>query len=585
MATPACQVWARQLGLHWMLAPQVPPEDAAFIAWMGNRKTISLLEFSSKPIPGISLAPDALATSLTSGQMVSVFNNAVIQSARGHIAHKDFKILLDLEPTSIEAKDLAPTPDEATSFKTTDNAPESEVMKSRQNVLRWLLQKVYRSPELARFPELTKPRWTLPEGNPHKKALDYVESQWTELLRHSREKEGVTLLSAPYPYLVPAGRFTEWYYWDTYFGVLGLLESGRLEIAKMQVENLLFQVSRYGFIPNGGRIYYLSRSQPEVLSMTVRAVFDAAWEAATSEPERDELKDWLKTRALPLMKASYSFWREGVRHTPSTQLSRHYDSLEDVPRPERFSEDKDHENPLTFRAQAESGLDFTRSLGENTHYVNGVLLNSFLWRTEMDIAELSELVGDLQTRDQMKDAAVTRAAAIRRYLWNSERGVFQNYDFAAGKRIDVLSAETFAPLYVGMLTPDEAARVRQATMAGLLGPGGLKSSEHSPGLHQWEGENMWMPLVEMATSGLNRYGYRDEAQTIATRAITTVQRAFDETGSFFERYDAESGSIPKDDGKKYPVQPGFLWTNAIWYKLLKNYSEHSPQKIVEIPSR
>lgn len=41
------------------------------------------------------------------------------------------------------------------------------------------------------------------------------------------------------------------------------------------VHNFLFEIENYGFVPNGGRIYYLERTQPPVLSEMVLAVFNA----------------------------------------------------------------------------------------------------------------------------------------------------------------------------------------------------------------------------------------------------------------------------------------------------------------------
>jgi hypothetical protein len=38
------------------------------------------------------------------------------------------------------------------------------------------------------------------------------------------------------------------------------------------IQNLLDDVTNFGFIPNGGRIYYLNRSQPPVLSEMVIAL-------------------------------------------------------------------------------------------------------------------------------------------------------------------------------------------------------------------------------------------------------------------------------------------------------------------------
>src|SRR3546814_2865374 len=56
-------------------------------------------------------------------------------------------------------------------------------------------------------------------------------------------------------------RFREAYYWDTAFGIDGLIATGRLELAQMQADNFLELIRRFGFVPNGNRDYYLSRSQ------------------------------------------------------------------------------------------------------------------------------------------------------------------------------------------------------------------------------------------------------------------------------------------------------------------------------------
>src|SRR5690606_34851821 len=122
-------------------------------------------------------------------------------------------------------------------------------------------------------PELVPPRWTIRARNQKiNKAFEYTEKMWGQLLRRTVPAKGGSLLKSPYPVLIPAGRFQEAYYWDAYFGMKGLLSTDRLDIAQMQVENFLSYVKRYGFVPNGGRDYYLSRSQPPFLSSMVREV-------------------------------------------------------------------------------------------------------------------------------------------------------------------------------------------------------------------------------------------------------------------------------------------------------------------------
>ncbi|MGB5654941.1 MAG: trehalase family glycosidase, partial [Robiginitalea sp.] len=66
----------------------------------------------------------------------------------------------------------------------------------------------------------------------------------------------------PHPYIVPGGRFKEIYYWDSYFTMIGLVSDNRMDIAEDMVANFAHLIDSLGFIPNGTRDYYLTRSQP-----------------------------------------------------------------------------------------------------------------------------------------------------------------------------------------------------------------------------------------------------------------------------------------------------------------------------------
>jgi alpha,alpha-trehalase len=61
------------------------------------------------------------------------------------------------------------------------------------------------------------------------------------------------------------GRFREFYYWDTYWIIQGLLLSEMYDTTRGILENILAMVEKYGFVPNGGRVYYVQRSQPPLL--------------------------------------------------------------------------------------------------------------------------------------------------------------------------------------------------------------------------------------------------------------------------------------------------------------------------------
>ena len=66
------------------------------------------------------------------------------------------------------------------------------------------------------------------------------------------------------------GRFREFYYWDTYWIVKALLHCDMSTTVKGIIENFLSMVRTHGIVPNGGRIYYLKRSQPPFLTLMVK---------------------------------------------------------------------------------------------------------------------------------------------------------------------------------------------------------------------------------------------------------------------------------------------------------------------------
>ncbi|ROT69950.1 trehalase 1, partial [Penaeus vannamei] len=78
----------------------------------------------------------------------------------------------------------------------------------------------------------------------------------------------------PNPVIVPGGRFREFYYWDSYWTIDGLLLTGMEETVKGMLENFIQMVNDYGMVPNGGRVYYTRRSQPPYLIPMVKLYMD-----------------------------------------------------------------------------------------------------------------------------------------------------------------------------------------------------------------------------------------------------------------------------------------------------------------------
>ncbi|HEV3324558.1 MAG TPA: trehalase family glycosidase, partial [Puia sp.] len=197
--------------------------------------------------------------------------------------------------------------------------------------------------------------------------VTHIKNLWSVLKRTpDKTVEGSSLLPLPYPYIVPGGRFREVYYWDSYFTMLGLKESGETAMIKDMVRNFAFLIQNYGHIPNGNRTYYLGRSQPPFFSVMVELLASAIGDSVYQE-------------FLPAMEKEYEFWMDGsdklkpgqawrrvVRLKDGDILNRYWDDAT-VPRQESWREDvltvqKSGRDKIEMyqhlRAAAESGIDF-----------------------------------------------------------------------------------------------------------------------------------------------------------------------------------------------------------------------------------
>lgn len=520
----------------------------------------------------------------------------LIEEARILRLHPDFKSLSDLHRRDHDAAWVSQW--EQAFFALAELPPE-RMLDARRELLTRYLAEAYETEDgfEGLDSHLVDPQWTLAHPDARvRAAFDHIEGHWHALVKTSAGARGSSLLRTPYPFLIPAGRFREAYYWDTAFGVDGLIATGRLEVARMQADNFLELIRRFGFVPNGNRDYYLSRSQPPLSSRLVRAVVEATDAEARDTGDADRtaiLQRWVRERAVPLLASEFlDFWSDpATRFDPATGLHHHWDAL-DVKRPERYSEDEEVDLGKTLRdvrAMAESGLDFTTLYvgpsGKNE--MSGfapVMLNAFLARFALDVAWLAGFSGLDEVREQFSQLAEARRTAIDLHLWDEKAGYYRSLHLGTRQRSVGIGFTVFAPLSVGIASPRQAARVVEAARP-LLRRGGIAGSSRFDSLHQWDGDNGWAPAQMMAVSGLQQYGYETDAREIAQRWIEALTSVFDKHGGFYERINVETLDLPIRKGHQYPVQEGFLWTNSSFVWMTVSVLGHSLVRIAEARTR
>jgi len=97
----------------------------------------------------------------------------------------------------------------------------------------------------------------------------HIAELWHVLERKNRRDRG-SLIALPNAYIVPGGRFSEQFYWDSYFVMLGLAADDRWDMIEGMIKNYAYMIRKFGFIPTANRTYFLSRSQPPFLSQMIR---------------------------------------------------------------------------------------------------------------------------------------------------------------------------------------------------------------------------------------------------------------------------------------------------------------------------
>lgn len=418
---------------------------------------------------------------------------------------------------------------------------------------------------------------------------EHIEWLWSRLSRPVKaQNRGGSLLVLPDPYVVPGGRFREIYYWDSYFIMLGLKESGRIDLIENMIGNFAHLLDHFGHIPTGNRTYYLSRSQPPVFSLMIELY---------SEIKGNEIL----VHYLPQLQKEYDFWMDGsyrldaeepayrrvVQLPDGTLLNRYWDDRA-TPRPEAYAEDVElakeakekhgHEPESVYRclrAAAESGWDFSSRWmadGETfatiqTTNILPVDLNCLLHHLENTLATAYRLGGYPDLADQYTQKANQRKAAIDIYFWDESRNFYMDYDFRQQEFTNTFSLAAVFPLFFKLADKQQARSVKSRLKENFLRSGGMLSTLTNSG-QQWDVPNGWAPLQWVTYQGLRQYQFNQTADRLRTNWLYIVEKQYKSEGKLLEKYNVIHTDLLPCDGE-YEMQEGFGWTNGV-YLAMKN---------------
>lgn len=430
------------------------------------------------------------------------------------------------------------------------------------------------------------------------------------------------LLYLPEKYVVPGGRFNEMYGWDSYFIIRGLVRDNRVDLARGMVENFFFEIEHYGAVLNANRAYYLTRSQPPFLTSMILEVYNAQKRAGHED------RAWL-ARAYDYAGRDYALWNREPHLAGATGLSRYFD-FGNGPAPESVKDETGHYRQVAAfllaqpdlgrdylvarnesappplgplftllvcdsaktmarpacdsagdvslsadyykgdRAMRESGYDISFRFGPYgaaTHHYAPVCLNSLLYKTEQDLAEMSAMLDRKQEAEEWRKRAEDRKQKIQKYFWDAARGLYFDYDFEKQKRSTYEYVTTFYPMWVGLASPEQAQAIIR-NLSTFEKPGGLVMSTHETG-GQWDFPYAWAPDQLLADEGIRRYGFKADADRLSYKFLSTVAENFRRDATIREKYNAVTRSSETKVTAGYSMNiVGFGWTNGVFLALL-----------------
>jgi alpha,alpha-trehalase len=423
------------------------------------------------------------------------------------------------------------------------------------------------------------------------------------------------------PFVVPGGRFNEMYGWDSYFESVGLIIDGKVALAKAMADNFQYEIENYGKILNANRSYYLTRTQPPFYTSLIKEVYEVTKD-----------KKWLKSHLETAIKEYETVWMVPNKRLTKNGLNRfladglgvppeceagHFDaifkpvakalniSIENYIEGYQNEEIKNKALDVYFlndRSVRESGHDTSYRIDGNCSELNMVDLNAFLYKYEIDFAEIIALEFENRfsyntqnyTSNYWTKKANQRKQLANTYLWNEEKGMYFDYNITLEIKSEFISATTFMPLWAKMASKEQAKKLVKTAIPLLKKQGGIAgSTQKSAGIvskerpqRQWDFPNGWAPHQMLIWKGLLHYNYTKEVQELVYRWLFMITKnAVDYNGTIPEKYDvvsathkvfAEYGNVGTDF--EYITEEGFGWMNASYQYgltlLNKEYKQH-----------
>jgi len=228
-------------------------------------------------------------------------------------------------------------------------------------------------------------------------------------------------------------------------------------------------------------------------------------------------------------------------------------------------------------AKWESGMDNAVRFDGITMLKNGehawsmdqesVDLNAYLYREVVELAQIADVLGKPQDRQQWQAQADAMKRAIQSRMYDARLGWFFDAKLGKPDLVRVYGSEGWTPLWAGVATPAQAAAVEKTMLdprkfdTDMPLPTLAADDPHfAPVKGYWRGP-VWMDQSLFGVEALHRYGYDAQADALARKLVLDARGLAAGQVTFRENYDPLTGN-------GYQSQ-NFSWSAASYLLLLR----------------
>ncbi len=161
-----------------------------------------------------------------------------------------------------------------------------------------------------------------------------------------------------------------------------------------------------------------------------------------------------------------------------------------------------------------------------------------------NLAQIAEILGKQEKKQQYKNEAAEIAARINKYCWNEEDGLYYDVD-STGNHVKWKTSGCFWPMLAGIASNEQCDRLvghLQDTSSfwrnNVFPTLAADQDRYNPEGGYWLG-SVWAPTNYMIIKGLEYNGYEELARKASEKYINEMYCVFDSTKTVWENYSPE----------------------------------------------